>query len=54
MGKSSSLKGMVEHFRDNWLEKILKLASAKSRCRVTLQQLEEEASADENIIESGM
>ena len=53
MGKSSSLKGMVEHFRDNWLEKILKLASAKSRCRVTLQQLEE-ASADENIIESGM
>ena len=54
MGKSGYFKEMVEHFRDNWLEKILKLASAKSSCRATLQQLQEEASADDNLIESGM
>ena len=51
--KNGCLKDMVYQFRENWLEKILKLASEKSCCKATLEQLEEEASTDDNVIESG-
>jgi hypothetical protein len=45
---------MVCQFRENWLEKILKLASEKSCCKATLEQLEDEVNTDDNVIESGM
>jgi hypothetical protein len=51
--KNGCLKDMVYQFRENWLEKILKLASEKSCCKATLEQLEDEASTDDNVIESG-
>ena len=54
MEKNGSFKDMVEQFRENWLGKILKLASEKSCCKAIMDQLKDEASADENIIESGI
>lgn len=53
MEKNGYLKDMVDQFRENWVEEILKLASEKSCCKATLELLEEEASADKNVNESG-
>lgn len=51
--KNGYFKDMVNQFRENWLENILKLASEKSCCKATLEQLENEANEDDSIIESG-